>query len=64
VLPIPSRPTKKESNPVPIILQSILTIAFLFIVILAFMGAVDYMKDSVKIFMKALRRYRERSGRN
>jgi hypothetical protein len=48
---------------VPIVLQAVLTIAFLFIAILALMGAIDYMTDSVKIFIRALRRYRERSGR-
>lgn len=47
----------------PIFLQAVLRIAFLFIVILALMGAWDFMTDSLQIFMKALRRYRERNDR-
>jgi len=48
---------------VPIFLQAVITAAFLFIVIFALIGAADYMKDSVGIFRKALRRHRERNGR-
>lgn len=54
---------EKRSIPVPVVLQAILNLAFMCIVILALLGAIDYMRDSVKIFLKALRNYRERNGR-
>lgn len=46
-----------------VVLQAMLNLAFLGIVILALLGAIDYITDSLKIFMKALRNYRERNGR-
>lgn len=47
----------------PIVLQAVFTIAFLIVTILALMGAIDFMADSLKIFMEALRRFRERNSR-
>jgi hypothetical protein len=51
----------KRSNPMPIYLQALINIAFLFIVLLALLGAVDYIRDSVKIFMNAQRKYLQRN---
>lgn len=45
----------------PIFLQEVLKIAFLFIVILALMGAKDYIFESVRIFRRALKNFRERN---
>jgi len=43
------------------VLQAILNMAYLAIVILAVIGAVDFMKDSLAIFKEALRKRRERN---
>ena len=37
--------------------------AYLIIAILALLGAIDFMKDSVAIFKEALRKRRERNDR-
>lgn len=45
------------------LLQAILNMAYLIIAILALLGAIDFMKDSVAIFKEALRKRRERNDR-
>ena len=45
------------------LLQAVLNLAYLIIAIFAFLGAIDFMTDSVVIFKVALRKRRERNDR-
>lgn len=46
------------------LLQAILNMVYLVVAILALLGAIDFMKDSVNIFKEALRKRRERNDRS
>ncbi len=45
------------------VLQAILNMAYLIIAILALLGAIDFIKESLVIFKEALRKRRERDDR-
>jgi hypothetical protein len=45
------------------VMHAILNAAYLTIVILALLGAIDFMKESVDIFKETLRKRRERNDR-
>jgi len=45
------------------LLQAILNMAYLAIAAFALLGAIDFIRDSVAIFKKALRKRRERNDR-
>ncbi len=46
-----------------VLTDTILNFAYLAIAILALLGAIDFMKESVVIFKEALRKRRERNDR-
>jgi flagellar biosynthesis protein FlhB len=45
----------------PALMQIAINLVLLFVVVMAILGAVDYIVESVAIFTRTLRRYRERN---
>lgn len=46
-----------------VLMNTILNVAYVAVAILALLGAIDFMKESLVIFKEALRKRRERNGR-